>query len=130
MHNPAMLFPRLARLAAVAAFFSLAAGCGGATDDRPDNWSFISATITEPSCATVNCHSEFTQRAGLDMHARDSGYYSLINGFYVIPSDASDSPLMNWLNASGSLRMPPDNPLPPADIALIQKWITSGAKND
>jgi hypothetical protein len=130
MHNPAMLFPRLARLAGVAAVVSLAAGCGGATDDRPAKWSFISAAITEPSCATVNCHSEFTQRSGLDMHARDVGYYSLINGCYVIPSNVGDSPLMTWLNAGGTLRMPPDNPLPPADIDLIQKWIMAGAKND
>ena len=128
MHNPAMLWPRLARLAAVSAL--LAAGCGSATDDRPHTWSFISATITEPSCATVNCHSEFTKRAGLDLHARDVGFYTLINGFYVIPSNSADSSLSYVLNAQGSLRMPPDNPLPVADIQLIQKWIDAGATND
>jgi len=129
MHNPAMLLPRLARLAAVAAFL-FAAGCGSATDDRPHNWSFISATITEPSCATVNCHSEFTQRAGLNLSARDVGFYTLVNGFYVIPHNSGDSSLISVLNASGSLRMPPDNPLPIADIQLIQKWIDAGATND
>ncbi|MFL5304345.1 MAG: hypothetical protein ACJ8F1_03990 [Polyangia bacterium] len=108
----------------------LAAGCGGSTDDRPAKWSFISATIMEPSCATVNCHSQVTVRGGVDLHARNIGYYTLINGFYVIPQNSDDSSLMYLLNASGALRMPPDNPLPAADIALIQKWIDDGAKND
>jgi len=115
-------------LAAVAAL--LAAGCGGSTDDRPAKWSFISATIMEPSCATVNCHSQIRQRGGVDLHARDTGYYNLINGFYVIPHDANASSLTYLLNASGSLRMPPDNPLPVADVQLIQQWIEAGASND
>jgi hypothetical protein len=128
MHNRAMFLPRLAVVAAVAAL--LAAGCGGATDDRPAKWSFISATIMEPSCATVNCHSQVSVRGGVDLHARNIGYYTLINGFYVIPKNSDASSLTYLLNASGSLRMPPDNPLPAADIALIQKWIDDGAQND
>jgi hypothetical protein len=128
MHNRAMFLPRLAVLAAVAAL--LAAGCGGSTDDRPAKWSFISATITEPSCATVNCHSAISQRGGVDLHARNTGYYNLINGFYVIPNNADASSLMYLLQASGSLRMPPDNPLPAADILLIERWIEAGAPND
>jgi hypothetical protein len=128
MHNRAMFLPRLARWAAVAALF--AAGCGGSTDDRPDKWSFISAAIIEPSCATVNCHSAASQRAGIDLHAKDVGYYTLINGFYVIPTDVTGSSLVYLMNASGSLRMPPDNPLPAADIQLIEKWIQDGAQND
>jgi hypothetical protein len=128
MHNRAMFRPRLAALAAVAAL--LAAGCGGSTDDRPAKWSFISATIVEPSCATVNCHSEFTKRGGVDLHARDVGYYTLINGFYVVPNDVTSSSLVWLMNAAGSLRMPPDNPLPAADVQLIEKWIQSGANND
>jgi hypothetical protein len=128
MHNRAMFRPRLAGLAAVAAL--LAAGCGGTADDRPAKWSFISATITEPSCATVNCHSSVTQRAGVDLHDRTIGYYTLVNGFYVIPDDTTDSALLSLLNASGSLRMPPDNPLPGDDVLLIEKWIQDGALNN
>ncbi len=123
-----MFLPRLAALSAVAAL--LAGGCLGSTDDRPAKWSFISAMITEPSCATVNCHSQISQRAGVDLHAREIGYYTLKNGFYVIPNDSADSSLIYLLNASGSLRMPPDNPLPTADVVLIEKWIDDGAAND
>lgn len=131
MHNPPMPLPRLVCLAAVAAVLALfAAGCGGATDDRPPQWSFISATITEPSCATVNCHSAITQRAGLDLSARDVGYDRLIGGLYVVPGNADQSSLVGWLTAAGPLRMPPDNPLSDDDIQLIEHWINDGARNN
>ena len=65
-----MLPPRLAGLAAI--LLALAGGCGSATDDRPPKWSFISATIIEPSCATVNCHSAITHQGGRrSLGARD-----------------------------------------------------------
>jgi hypothetical protein len=118
-------------LAAIAvATLVAAAGCGGASDVRPAQWSFISVTIAEPSCATVNCHSAISQRAGLDLHAREIGYYSLLNGIYVIPSAPAQSSLVGWLTDTGPLRMPPDNPLPPDDIQLIEKWIADGALNN
>jgi hypothetical protein len=106
------------------------AGCGGAVDDRPAKWSFISATITEPSCATVNCHSAITQKGGVDLHAREIGYYTLVNGFYVIPGTPDQSAVVSLMNAQGSPRMPPDVPLSEADIELIEHWITAGALND
>jgi hypothetical protein len=116
-------------LVAIIAIFG-GAGCGGAVDDRPAKWSVIAATIMEPSCATVNCHSKITQRAGVDLHARQIGYYTLLNGHYVIPGYPDQSVVISLMNAVGSLRMPPDGPLPDADIELIEKWIAAGAPND
>jgi hypothetical protein len=131
MHNPPMTSPRLAWVAAAAAALALAAvGCGGATDDRPQRWSFISATIMEPSCATVNCHSAITHQGGVDLSAREIGYQSLVPTFFVFPGDPHDSPVVNLMNAVGSIRMPPDNPLPQADIVLIENWIADGAQDN
>ena len=134
MHNPPMLSPRLACLAVVAAaaLSIVVSGCNGTTDDRPATWSFISATITEPSCATVNCHSAITHQGGVDLSARQIGYETLvtnINGptYYVYPGYPQYSPIVNLMNAEGSIRMPPDNPLPQADIQLIESWIRDGA---
>ncbi len=112
---------------------ALGLGCGSATDDRPATWSFISATIIEPSCATVNCHSAVAQRAGVDLHDRATGHKALVDRHFVVPSDQSVprmSALLYLLNGQGALRMPPDGPLPEADIDLIDKWIAAGAKND
>lgn len=117
-------------LASIAVLSAVVAGGCGATDTRPAQWSFISVTITEPSCATVNCHSAVSQRAGLDLHAREIGYYTLVNGIYVIPEAPTQSSLVDWLTTSGPLRMPPDNPLPPDDIQLIEHWISDGALNN
>ena len=105
-------------------------GCGGAVDDRPAKWSFIATTIVEPSCATVSCHSAITERAGVDLHDRRSGYYALVNGYYVIPHAPEQSAVVALMNAEGSLRMPPDVPLAEADIALIEAWIAAGAPNN
>jgi hypothetical protein len=123
-----MILPRLAWVAAAAAALAVAvAGCGSATDDRPARWPFISATIMEPSCATVNCHSAITHQSGVDLSASHVGYQSLVPTYFVFPYDAQNSPVVNLMNAVGSIRMPPDNPLPEADIMLIEKWINDGA---
>jgi hypothetical protein len=132
MHNPPMMSPRLGCLAAVAAAAVLAVGCGGSTDDRPAQWSFISATITEPSCATVNCHSAITAQGHVDLSSREIGYETLVKNsggmsYYVYPGYPQYSSLITLLEAVGTTRMPPDNPLPTADIALIEKWISDGA---
>ena len=136
MHNPPMLSPRLACLAVVAAALSsVVSGCNGTTDDRPPKWSFISATIMEPSCATVNCHSAITHQGGVDLSAREIGYQTLVSNsggktYYVYPGYPQYSPVVNLMNAEGSIRMPPDNPLPQADIQLIESWIADGAPNN
>ena len=131
MHNPPMLSPRLACLAVVAAALAIVvSGCNGTSDDRPPTWSFISATIMEPSCATVNCHSAITHQGGVDLSARAVGYQSLVPTYFVFPGNPQDSPVVNLMNAVGSIRMPPDNPLPEADIQLIESWIAAGAQDN
>ena len=134
MHNPPMIPARngiwkYRLLWAVAA--TVLIGCGSETDDRPAKWSFISATIIQPSCATVNCHSEVANRANVDLHDRATGYRDLVDRRFVIPGDqTSSSALLYLMNGTGSLRMPPDAPIPEADIALIDKWIKAGAPKD
>jgi hypothetical protein len=124
-HIPPMFGRWALALGAIAALAAAATGCGGATDDRPARWSFISATIVEPSCATANCHSAFAARASVDLSERDVGYNTLVDRRFVLPGDTTgSSALLYLLNGQGSLRMPPDAPLPGADIDLIERWIT------
>jgi hypothetical protein len=134
MHNPPPMTPtRRRRVFLFAAVATALLGCGSATDERPAKWSFISATITEPSCATVNCHSELARRGGVDLHDRATGYNSLKTYGFATPIDAADpttAPVIHLMRAQGSMRMPPDQPQPEDDIRLIAKWIGAGANND
>lgn len=129
------------------------AGCGSATDNRPATWSYVSTAILQPSCATANCHSALAQRAQVDLSTRAAGYHSLVDRHFVItPAAVTDggaaaveagvpayltddqrverSQVINLMHAQGSLRMPPDMPLPETDIQLVEKWIRDGALNN
>jgi hypothetical protein len=133
-----MLPPRLPGLAAIVALATVGilagAGCGGTKDDRPAQWSFISPTIIEPACATVNCHSAITHQGHVDLSNSTIGYETLVQNsggmtYYVYPYHPEYSTLITLFDAVGSIRMPPDNPLPQADIQLISDWIRDGAKD-
>lgn len=135
---------------------ALASGCR-TTDDRPATWNYLSPAIFQQSCATVSCHSPATAVAGLDFSTPDHGYTSLTaltiwvvnpdgtpdqgcsnvdgtivcahpNRPLVIAYDPDESRLVNMLRARGAPRMPPDRPLPEADIALVERWILDGAR--
>ncbi|MEA2696482.1 MAG: hypothetical protein QOI66_753, partial [Myxococcales bacterium] len=135
----------------------LAPGCGDAVDHRPAAWEYISPAIIQPNCATTSCHSRAAAVAGLDFSTPDHGYTSLTalwvwivdpngtpeNGCrpygdefvcqrnhrpLVTAFDPAQSRLVHMLRAEGTARMPPDRPLPQADIALIEHWILNGAR--
>jgi len=128
MHNPPMFARRGVFLVVAAALAAI--GCGGTADDRPAKWSFISATIVEPSCATVNCHSQVAARAGVDLHDRATGWHDLTTRLFVNPTTPEQSEILFLMRAQGATRMPPDVPLPEADIVLIENWIKGGAFNN
>jgi len=131
MHNPPLLpGRRLSPVALVVLATVAVVGCGGLTDDRPATWSFISPAITEPSCATVNCHSAIAQKAGVDLHDRAAGHATLVDRGFVDRTTPDASAVLHLMRGQGSLRMPPDEPLPEADIVLIRNWIANGANND
>ena len=48
----------------------------------------------------------------------------------VTPYDPDGSRVVNMLRARGAPRMPPDRPLPEADIRLVERWILNGACRD
>lgn len=108
---------------------ALAGGCGGA-DDRPARWSFIAPAIVEPSCATISCHAQVTERAGVTLAPREVAYHTLVDRHFVIPGHPELSEMAALLRAEGSPRMPPDFALPEVDIALIEQWIANGANDD
>ena len=119
-HNPAMTLPRPLPWLGLALFYG-AVGCGGLKDERPAKWSYISATIAQPQCATVNCHSAIAKRGDVDLSSADVGFCYSPQAMvpYLKMSIGDDIP-----------RMPPDAPLPAADIELWDAWATQDGTND
>jgi hypothetical protein len=113
------------------------AACGD-VDERPAKWSYISATIIQPSCATARCHSKGAAVFGLQLDTVAGGYVALVGSpampgeptgrNFVVPGDPDASKLMWMLRGVESQRMPPDEPLPEGDIELIEQWIRDGAR--
>lgn len=123
----------------------LIGACGSADDNRPADWNYIAPAIIIPNCATSSCHSEAAAAAGLDMSTPAKAYRSLtklqvcvacdvkdeksVNDRPLIsPGNPAQSRTVNMMRARGAERMPPDRPLPEADIALVEEWIANGAK--
>jgi hypothetical protein len=121
-------------------------GCGG-EENRPAAWSYLSPAIIQPNCATGSCHSRGTAVARLDLSTAEEGWKDLtqqrlptvVGGDpmrnqaprpLVIPGNPTQSRMLNMLRAFGADRMPPDRPLPEADILLIERWILQGATNE
>ena len=133
----------------------LGAACAK-TDDRPAVWTYISAELFQPNCATASCHSRGVAVAGLDFSDPGRGYKSLTGLHVWIPDpngtiggdcmvvdgtnycyrdrpivvafDPSQSRLVNMLRARSAPRMPPDRPLAEVDIELVESWILDGAR--
>jgi hypothetical protein len=100
------------------ALFAVAA-CGDDVDDRPVTWSYIHAAIIVPNCATAGCHSSLTKTIGFDFEdkAKALMFFRGDGG----PDVAVISP-----SGRDGVRMPPDQPLPAADIDLIRRWMADG----
>ena len=92
----------------------------GARRRTPQKWSFIYATIIQPQCATVNCHSAIAKKADI----------TLREGRAYCSSARLKIPGVLKMDTTTSRRMPPDAPLPAPDIELIDAWQNAGGDND
>lgn len=118
-------FGAVLRLWCVTLAVTAAAACGG-TDPRPASWGYLHAAIVAPSCATVGCHSDLSMQGELSLEDVELARAALIERRHVVPGDPL-SPLMYQLEGIERRRMPPDAPLPSADVELIRRWIVEGA---
>ena len=111
-----------------------AAACGGDVDDRPASWSYIVPAILRPNCATSSCHSSAARAGDVVLEEPDIAHESLVGDDamvgLVVPGSPEESKLLKLLRADEVDRMPPDQPLPVADIELIERWILDDARPD
>jgi hypothetical protein len=113
----------LARTALLVALAALA-GCVGA-EERSRDFTYLHATIIEPSCATANCHSAMTIAGPpgnpIDLSSPDIAC-EIFEGY---GDDIVD--ILRGTPGIPYMSMPLDGPLPPADIAVVAQWLEEGA---
>ncbi len=121
---------------AIGALAALYIGCAD-IEDRPAEWAYIHAAIIKPNCTTSNCHTDVTRVANISFDDREDAYEEL-SGVpcgstgeavdFVVAGEPEFSKLMYLLRGEEVLVMPPDVPLPQADIDLVEQWILEGAQ--
>jgi hypothetical protein len=120
------LYRSVRALAPLALTLALVAACTGDPGERPATWAYLHPAIIAPNCATSSCHSERVVTAGIALDEAEASYDALTDRRFVVPGDPT-SALMSLLEGDERQRMPPDAPLPAADIELIRIWIEQGA---
>ncbi|MEI2676184.1 MAG: hypothetical protein V9F05_19285 [Chitinophagaceae bacterium] len=81
------------------------------------------------NCAMSGCHDGIGR---IDEKAPLSSYEDVMSSGYVKAFDANDSKLIEAVTDGGEDFMPPspNEPLSNAQIALLEKWINQGARNN
>jgi len=113
------------RLAAL--MLLVAIGCATDDDPRPATIAYLLPAVLRPSCATGSCHSRATRAGDLLLDGEPATVRAHLVAKKLIYPTRPASPLLVRLRGTFGDRMPPDAPLPDADIELIERWILDGA---
>ena len=96
------------------------------TRARVDFMSEI-APIVKRDC--LECHSQDRRKGGLSLATYGDALDGGRNGAVIRPGNGAGSPIIHRLTGALDPQMPKDaDPLQPAEIALIQRWIDEGAR--
>ncbi len=93
----------------------------------PTNISFSNDVQRIFNVNCVSCHNGGVIPLNL---TSGNSYNALINGDYVIPSNANGSILAQSLLGEGQAIMPPSGSLSTSDINKVLQWINEGALNN
>src|SRR5687768_6914537 len=93
----------------------------------PDEMRFFEEQV-RPILATkcLQCHGEEKQKGGLRLDSPDAILAGGDSGPAIEPGKPNKSLLVEAINYE-SIEMPPDEKLPPEEIATLQTWIKMGA---
>lgn len=102
-------------------FALLATGaCGTTPDERKPTFEVVTLEVLKPTCGQVQCHSTTTAAQRYAFDTVEAAHETFKNELTV--GDLSDV-----IHTDGANRMPPDYPLEPQDIDLVDAWIAAGA---
>ncbi|HVU89881.1 MAG TPA: DUF1553 domain-containing protein [Pirellulales bacterium] len=123
---PRTFLPVLAILLTISGGFARAA-------DEPKSADAATETFFETNVRPVlvahcaKCHGADKQSGRLRIDSRAALLTGGDRGPAIVPGDAANSLLVQAIRRGEDLQMPPDDPLPPAAVADLAKWIQSGA---
>lgn len=122
-------FARFAIIPIIASIFL--AGCADFGDPAalaPVSFSNDIQPIFNQNC-TANCHN--SQNApnfgNLDLTTYVALMDTIAHAKEIVPGDPDASYLVQRIERTVGLLMPPTEPLPPNDISLIRQWVAEGA---
>ena len=81
--------------------------------------------ILEKRC--LGCHGAETQLSHFDLRSRESTLKGGTRGAAIVPGNADKSLMHVLLTGNRAPLMPPSGKLPASEIAVLKKWIDSGA---
>lgn len=100
--------------------------------DREVSFSADIRPILEKSC--VRCHGPERPKGGLRLDSREAALKGGESGAAILPGDSAKSPLIHDVaRLVPDMEMPPTgkgDPLTPAEVGLLRKWIDQGAAWD
>ncbi|WP_158265490.1 PSD1 and planctomycete cytochrome C domain-containing protein [Blastopirellula marina] len=77
--------------------------------------------------ACGNCHGEKKQHAGLRTDSLTGLLDGGDSGAAIVPGDVEGSLLIASVRRTGDYKMPPDKPLTPEQVAILERWVEMGA---
>jgi mono/diheme cytochrome c family protein len=121
-------FMNLRTSASSAVALGLFAACICAAKSQPISYRKQVAPILAANCNA--CHAKGNPQSGLDSTAYASLMKGGKRGRAVIAGNPKNSLLVQYIEGTKLPRMPIGGALKSAEIALIKKWISEGAKSD
>jgi hypothetical protein len=73
------------------------------------------------------CHGQEKQKGGLRLDSRTSVLAGGDSGPAVVPGKPGESLLVEAINYGDQVQMPPKSKLPAAEVAMLTRWVASGA---
>ncbi len=83
------------------------------------------APLLQDRC--LGCHGVGVRLSGLDLRTRDSALKGGIKGPSIVPGHAAASLLYKMVIGEVRPQMPPNQRLAPAEVAILKRWLDSGA---
>lgn len=122
---PARIVPRIMRIPrftkVLATLFGLGWTVVAAGADADVLWSTKVRPLFDVHC--VKCHGPIERKSGLELDTPEAVLKGGDEGLVVVPGNAAQSRLSQYLAAGADPHMPPKKQLSEADQAVVREWI-------